>query len=168
MMKPGVRGWAEFSEEPLGPHCRFALGRTWDESKGLALYCGLNPSRAGADNDDMTVTKGMGFARAWGLGGTIHVNAFPFITTYPAMLGRCTPIELAENDQRLVELAATARRVVLAWGSFPKFKQRFEAVAKLLAPFHPVCLGRTQDGYPKHISRIAYATPTEAWFKRAG
>lgn len=164
MMKPGIRGWAEFSEEKPFPRCRFALGRTWDDSKGLVLYSGLNPSRAGADHDDMTVTKGMGFARAWGLGGTIHVNAFPFITPYPELLRACTTQELERNDQRLVELAATAKVVVLAWGAFPQFQARFRAVARLLQPFHPICLGRTQDGYPKHISRIGYATVTETWF----
>lgn len=184
MMKPGVSGWAEFSEDrrlpgvPSStwksgvfpdsdpwprPRCRFALGRDWDKSKGVALFTGLNPSRAGADIDDMTVTKGIGFARAWGLGGTIHVNAFPFITPYPDLLKQCTVDEMARNDRRLVELARTAKVVVLAWGSFPAFKERFWKVARLLAPFHPICLGRTSDGYPKHISRIAYATPREPW-----
>ena len=164
MMKPGVKGWAEFSEEDL-PRCRFALGRVWEESKGLALYSGLNPSRAGADTDDMTVTKGMGFARAWGLGGTIHVNAYPFITPYPSLLGHCTEAEIERNDKRLVELAATARVVVLAWGAFPQFKERFWEVARLLAAFGPICVGRTADGYPKHISRIGYATPREPWIR---
>lgn len=161
-MKPGVKGWAEFSEEKP-PRCRFALGRTWDPSKGIAFYSGLNPSRAGADNDDMTVTKGMGFARVWGLGGTIHVNAFPFITPYPSMLRHCTEVEIARNDRRMLELAAMAKVVVLAWGAFSQFKERFRMVARMLAPYNPICLGRTADGFPKHISRIGYDSPREPW-----
>jgi hypothetical protein len=164
MMTPDVKGWAEFSEEDP-PRCRFALGRNFigEEHKGLALYCGLNPSRAGAKANDMTVTKGMGFARAWSLGGTIHVNLYPFITPYPDELRQCTVDEMERNDRRLVELAATAKVVVLAWGSFPQFKTRCWKVARLLAPFNPVCLGRTSDGYPKHISRIGYNSPREPW-----
>lgn len=164
MMKSGVTGWAEFSEESP-PRCRFALGRDWDKSKGVALFSGLNPSRAGADTNDMTVTKGMGFARSWDLGGTIHVNAFPFITPYPDELRQCSVDEMERNDRRLVELAARAAVVVLAWGSFPRYKERFWKVARLLAPFKPICLGRTGDGYPKHISRIGYRTPRERWAK---
>lgn len=161
-MKPGVAGWAEFSEEDP-PRCRFALGRDWDKPKGLVLFVGLNPSRAGADLDDMTVTKGMGFARAWGLGGTIHANVYPFITPYPSLLGHCTEAEIERNDRRLLELARTAKVVALAWGAFRDFRDRFFSVARMLAPFDPICLGRTQDGYPKHISRISYATPRESW-----
>jgi hypothetical protein len=133
------------------------------QENGLLLCCGLNPSRAGAKVNDMTVKKGMGFARVLGLAGTIHVNAYPFITPYPSLLGHCTDEEIERNDKRMVELAAKAKVVALAWGSFPKFKERFWKVARLLAPFNPVCFGRTKDGYPQHLSRIAYATPVESW-----
>lgn len=161
-LKPGVEGWAKFSEEKP-PRCRFALRRTWDRKKGFALYSGLNPSRAGADIDDMTVTKGVGFARAWGLGGTIHVNAFPFITPYPNQLKNCTEAEIELNDKWILQMAKEAEVVVLAWGAFPKFKDRFLQVAQLLAPFHPVCVGFTKDGFPHHISRIGYDTKRESW-----
>ena len=164
-MSGDVHGWADFSEEKPDPRCRFALGRDFvgQEHKAKALFAGLNPSRAGADVNDMTVSKGMGFARLWDLGGTIHVNAYPFITPYPDELRQCTVEEMERNDRRLVVLAATAKVVVLAWGSFPRFKERFWKVARLLAPFNPVCLGRTGDGYPKHISRIAYAAARVPW-----
>lgn len=165
-MKPGVTGWAEFSKESK-PRCRWALGRDFEgqKEKGLALFVGLNPSRAGADLDDMTVTKGMGFARAWDLGGTVHANAFPFITPYPDQLAECTTREMEENDRWMVDLAARAKLVVFSWGAFPQFEGRFRRIARLLAPFHPVCLGTTKNGYPKHISRIGYATAMELWRK---
>lgn len=167
MKDDDVKRWAEFSEEKPEARCRFALGRDFigQEEKGKVLFAGLNPSRAGAEVDDMTVTKGMGFARHWELGGTIHVNAYPFITPYPDELRQCSVDEMERNDRRLVELAATAQIVVVAWGSFPRFKERFWKVARLLAPFNPVCLGRTGDGYPKHISRIGYNSPREPWRK---
>lgn len=160
MMKPGVTGTAEFSEDK---RCRWTLKRIWQPELGLVLYSGLNPSRAGADTDDMTVTKGMGFARAWGFGGTMHGNAYPFITPYPKDLAQCTEEEIERNDQELLKMASQAALVVLAWGSFPKFKPRFWKVARMLAPWNPVCVGRTKDGYPQHISRLGYDTPREPW-----
>lgn len=160
MMKPGVTGSAAFSEDG---RCRWSLKRTWDPARGFVLYCGLNPSRAGADTDDMTVTKGMGFARVWGFGGTMHGNAYPFITPYPKDLAQCTPEEILKNDEKLLEMAREARLVVLAWGAFPGFKERFRAVARLLRPFKPVSVGVTKGGYPQHISRIGYATPRVPW-----
>jgi len=165
MMKPGVTGDAKFSEDG---RCRWWLTRMWNRSLGSVLYSGLNPSKAGKDVDDMTVTKGMGFARLWGYGGTIHVNAYPFIATNPAYLGRATEEEIEENDRWLLILASQASLVVLAWGSFPKFKHRFWKVARMLAPFNPVCVGRTKDGFPQHISRIGYDTPREPWRPLAG
>lgn len=159
-MKPGVVGDAFF---PPGDRCRMWLSRTWDKPKGYVLFTGLNPSKAGADVDDMTVTKGMGFARLWGFGGTVHVNAYPYIATNPADLKHCTEDEIEKNDATVLEMAAGASLVVLAWGSFPKFKQRFWKVSRMLADFNPVCVGRTKDGFPQHISRIGYETPRELW-----
>jgi hypothetical protein len=159
-LKPGVTGTAQFSDDG---RCRWNLKRTWDPRRGFVLYTGLNPSRAGADIDDMTVTKGIGFANVWGFGGTMHGNAYPFITPYPKNLSQCTAEEIEKNDQELLEMAKAATLVVLAWGAFPKFKERFWAVSRLLAPFSPVCVGRTKGGYPQHISRIGYDTRREPW-----
>ena len=160
MMKPGVVGSAFFSSNG---RCRWWLKRIWNKPKGLVLYVGLNPSKAGKDNDDMTVTKGMGFAREWGLGGTMHGNAYPYISTDPKLLVTCSSEEKETNDDWLVEMAKEATLVVLAWGAYPKYAPRFNFVARLLAPFNPICLGRTKDGYPKHISRIGYDTKREPW-----
>lgn len=160
MLKPGITGTAEFSKDG---RCRWNLKRLWDQKRGLVLYAGLNPSRAGADVDDMTVTKGIGFAKVWGFGGTMHGNAYPFITPYPKELVQCTLEEFRKNDQELLVMAKVADLVVLAWGAFPMLRKRFEEVVELLAPFSPVCVGRTKDGFPKHISRIGYDTRREPW-----
>lgn len=155
-MKPGVTGDAFF---PPGGRCRMWLTRAWAPERGFALFAGLNPSKAGRDVDDMTVTKGMGFANRWELGGTLHVNAYPFIATNPADLAQCTPDEIKENDHWVLEMAKKAKVVVAAWGAFPKHTRRFKALAKLLSRFKPVCLGMTEDGFPNHISRIGYDRP---------
>lgn len=144
--------------------CRWSLKRIWEPAKGLVLYVGLNPSRADKKIDDMTVKKGMGFARAWGFGGTMHGNAYPFITPYPKDLAECVREEIEKNDAKLIEMARLASVIVLAWGSFPQFKTRFDQVAELLKPWTPICLGLTKSGFPHHISRIAYSTRREKYF----
>lgn len=160
-MKPGVKGWAKFSADGL---CRFALRRKWAPEKGYVLYVGLNPSKAGADVDDMTVVKGMGFARRrFDAGGTLHGNAFPFITTEPKDLVVGSAADLKRNDRWLIAMARRARVVVFAWGSYPQYWDRFVWVSRMLEPFSPVCFGFTKDEYPKHISRIGYDTPHEVW-----
>lgn len=162
-LKPGVTGWAKFSEDE---RCRFALGRDFDGQahKGLVLYVGLNPSKAGADVDDMTVVKGQGFARRrFDAGGTMHGNAYPFITTKPDDLVVGTETELKENDQWLLTMARKARVVVFAWGAFRGHEDRFRTVVRLLEPFSPISFGTTKDGFPKHISRIGYDTPHQVW-----
>lgn len=140
---------------------RWWLSRTWSEALGHVLFVGLNPSKADEKIDDMTVKKGMGFAARWKHGGTFHANAYPLVSTDPKKLVACTEEEIRKNDEQLLRLAAMSRKVVLAWGAFPKHRARFAAIAELLKPYRPLCVGRTADGYPQHISRIGYDTPLE-------
>jgi hypothetical protein len=152
---------ATFSADGLH---RLDLSRIWDESLGLAFYCGLNPSMAGKLKDDMTVRKGMGFARCWNLGGTLHGNVYSLISKDPKRLRDSKEaLRIQENDEALLAMAKRARIVVLCWGAFAGFEVRFAQVAKLLEPFSPKCLGRTAHGFPRHISRIAYASALEPW-----
>jgi hypothetical protein len=151
---------AEFS--PDDRHRR-TLTRIWDRSKGFIFYCGLNPSKAGKKTDDMTVKKGIGFAVKLGFGGTLHGNAYSLVSTDPDQLFGGTDVLDPLNDDRLVEMASRAGLVVVCWGEFPDFDERFAEVTDLLSRFSPKCFGRTREGYPKHISRIAYSTKLEDW-----
>lgn len=160
-LKPGVHGDAVFSEDR---RCRFSLERFWDPPKGYVFYVGLNPSKADAENDDMTVVKGMGFARRrFEAGGTFHGNIYPFIATQPGDLVVGTESELKRNDDWLLVMARRARVVVFAWGAFRGHEDRFRKVVRLLEPFSPICFGTTKEGFPRHISRIGYDTPHEVW-----
>lgn len=155
-----IRRDAVFSADQLH---RFELSRIWNRDKGLALFIGLNPSKAGKDFDDMTVRKGIGFAHRWGLGGTMHGNAFSRISTDPKFLANCVDAYRSENWDHLMAMAARARVIVYAWGSFPQFESQFAKVRALIDKSAPKCLGLTADGFPKHISRIAYSTPLVEW-----
>ncbi len=160
-MKPGVSGDAVFSEDR---RCRFSLERSWEPEKGFVFYVGLNPSIAGKDVDDMTVVKGMGFARKrFDAGGTLHGNALPFIATKPGDLVFGSESDLKTNDEWLLTMARRARVVVFAWGAFHGHEDRFRTVVRILEPFSPVCFGTTKDGFPRHISRIGYDTPHQVW-----
>lgn len=57
---------------------RYELGRVWDPTKKLVLYCGLNPSTADGETDDPTARKWRGFATRWGFGGYVAGNLFGF------------------------------------------------------------------------------------------
>lgn len=161
-------GWALFSSDR---GYRYALGRSrqegiFDEGPGrMALFCGLNPSSAGAVDDDQTITKELGFAERLGCRSLVKVNLYPLISMDPAGLEGYEA--LPEDDALLSALVALlvplSCLTVAAWGSHSMAtKERVAAVTAFLpGPLH--CLGTTKDGSPRHPSRIAYATPLERW-----
>ena len=55
---------------------RYSLSRTWDESKPLIGFIGLNPSTADDVIDDPTITRCINFAKSWGGGGLYMGNLF--------------------------------------------------------------------------------------------
>lgn len=131
--RPGDLGdWAIFGRD--GRH-RFALGRRWGSGPTLGWVM-LNPSVAGADSDDPTIRRVVGFSRSWGAGSAVVVNVFSQVATKPADLERIAiasvlAVEEGAEDYdsapELVQTAVDNRRmvsdelsrcdaVVLAWG----------------------------------------------------
>ena len=53
---------------------RYALWRIWDSSLDTLLFIGLNPSTAAHVQDDPTIRRLVGFAKAWGFGGLYAGN----------------------------------------------------------------------------------------------
>ena len=45
---------------------RYSIARTWDETKPYAVFIGLNPSYADAEQDDPTLGRCISFAQRWG------------------------------------------------------------------------------------------------------
>lgn len=62
---------------------RYALWREWDPSKPAVVFCGLNPSTADETVDDPTIRRELGYARAWGFGRLVKVNAYGYRSTDP-------------------------------------------------------------------------------------
>ncbi len=133
-------------------HCRkyrYSLSREWDSTLPKACFIGLNPSTADALEDDPTIRRCIGFAKAWGFGGLIMVNLFAFRATKPPdMLKADDPIG-PTNDETIARETSAAGIVIAAWGADGGHRGRDRAViAALSVPLHAI--GLTQHGMPRH------------------
>jgi hypothetical protein len=127
---------------------RFALWRTWDDSKHFAMIIGLNPSTADEVNDDPTLTRCINFAKSWGYGGVCMTNLFAYRATDPKdMKSQKDPIG-AENDIWLNKLANDAGIVVAAWGNDGRYLNRSNMVVEMLPNLH--YLKMNKSGEPAH------------------
>lgn len=159
---PGI-GPADGRSAILSPcgRYRYRLSRTWDASKGRAVFVMLNPSTADADQDDPTIRRCVGFARSWGYGELAVVNLFAWRATKPRdLLAAPDPIG-PDNLSRIREAVRGAGVVVAAWGAFvanlpPKhdaFRNRgidmIEAV-EALGPLHVIGVNRDGNIEPRH------------------
>ena len=141
---------AEFSD--CGRY-RYKLWRTWDASQPPVMFIMLNPSTADATNDDPTIRRCIGFARAWGFGGVRVGNLFGWRTPYPGVLRSVAdPIGQA-NDGALHEMADGAALVVAAWGVHGAWQDRAQAFRQGFS--HPLhALSITKAGEPAHPLRL--------------
>ena len=75
---------------------RYVLWRKWDsgflfggkDCGNVVAFCGLNPSTADERKNDPTVTRWIGYARAWGFTAMYVVNLFGLRSTLPQGLHR--------------------------------------------------------------------------------
>lgn len=133
---------------------RYALTREW--ATGLvrtAVFIGLNPSTADETEDDPTIRRCIGYAKAWGYGGLCMVNLFALRSTDPRGLYAADDPVGPDNDRYLIGLATGAACmqgiVVAAWGTRGGYKGRDAAVRELLrVPVH--VLRFTKSGHPAH------------------
>jgi hypothetical protein len=140
---------------------RFLLWRAWDENTPKVLFVGLNPSVAGACDDDKTVNRCISFAKCAGYGGLYLVNLFAFISTPVAgLLAASSPEGNPDNDQYIHRAAKRCTGVIVAWGEDGFHRGRDAAVSALLslhfAQLH--CLAKATTGgrtYPRHPSRLS-------------
>ena len=157
---------------------RYRLSREWNSDLPLCAWWMLNPSRANAVDNDLTIIKICGFAKRWGFGGVVAVNMFGLVSTDPKLL-RVTsdPIgpKNATNLSRILQDYPRMTRIVCAWGNLPwsfgvysLWRHVDEWARKLKNDPRTVCLGRTKLGEPRHPSRIGYMTPTESFGVRNG
>lgn len=167
-----IRG-ATFSEDRKR---RFELVRDWRDEIGAPdktmLVVGLNPSKAGENDDDPTVRKTVGFGRRWGFGRVVLVNLNPIVSTDPWALPPWSGIDM-ENLAIIQRWLKESALVVAAWGSQPRAICRTIALAELvyslraIAPVTLYCIGTTKNGDPLHPSRAPYTPNPEIWAEAA-
>ncbi len=131
---------------------RYELREIWDTSKPFVLWLLMNPSVACTAYSDPTLRKTGRFARAWGFGGQLVGNVHAYrATDKNRLLDVGDPVG-PENDRMILQMAAEAKTVVLAYGQPPKaLRQRGREVEALLAHHPGLChLRLARDGTPVH------------------
>ena len=127
---------------------RYGLWRTWDDSKAIVMFIGLNPSTADESTDDPTLIRCINYPKAWGYGGVCMANLFAFRATDPdAMKAAADPVG-AQNNRWLKKLASEAGRVVAAWGNDGSYLGRAEKVVGFIPDLY--CLKLNKSGEPAH------------------
>ncbi|MCT6855427.1 MULTISPECIES: DUF1643 domain-containing protein [Bombella] len=134
---------------------RYTLRRVWDETKPLIMWVMMNPSVATEYGDDRSVAKCQRYSRKWGYGGMFVGNSFAYrCTDQKRLLEVPDPIG-PETNHYLLEMAAHAERIVLAYGT-PQAKAlraRGPEVALLLlrAGYEVTALRLSRKGHrPEH------------------
>jgi hypothetical protein len=135
--------------DPTGVY-RYHLWRVWDEDAPRVAFVMLNPSTADARQDDPTLRRCLGFARAWGYGTLDVVNLFALRATDPNALRHALDPIGPDNDIYIQDVTRRADLVVAAWGNRGILHNRDRQIGRLLAGLPILCLGLTDQGHPRH------------------
>jgi hypothetical protein len=125
------------------------------------MFIGLNPSTADETQDDPTIRRCIGFARAWGFDGLCMANLFAYRATEPADMKNAVDPIGCENDSALSSWAHDAGVVVAAWGAHGTYKGRDQSVRLLVPGLHYLRL--TKDGHPGHPLYLPASLRPVAW-----
>jgi hypothetical protein len=137
---------------------RYALWRRWGNGP-YCMFIGLNPSTADETNDDPTIRRCIGFARAWGYEALCMTNLFAFRATDPKVMKAAAEPVGRENDITLETLGRGAGVVIAAWGAHGVHRRRDQSVRLFVPGLHYLRL--TKDGHPGHPLYLpANLTPT--------
>lgn len=160
---------------------RIWLSRRVAETGPLGLFIGVNPSKAGATDDDQTIRKEIGFASRWGWQGLWKGNLLSVIETDSSLLVKREPASLClpEAAVSLEMMIRAVDVIVVCWGEAgygqgslrPALNRRRGAVLDLLATCRRDscevwCLGYTGSRMPLHTLRLPYAAQRQVFDPR--
>ena len=152
---------------PCGKY-RYVLSRYWDKDKGKILFIGLNPSIAGANSDDRTVSRLTQFCKLWGYGGFRIINVFALVATNRQMLGKVDDPIGPDND-RYFEKYKGYKKVIFMWGASEYIEQHEERINKIIEMFpRGKCFRKTKSGHPEHPLYIPYTCEPIKYRKKTG
>ena len=160
--------YAEVSDDE---QYRYTLGRRWGVGPA-ATFIMLNPSTADASQDDPTIRRCIGFAKAFGCDALHVANLYAYRATKPADLWKAADPVGPENDETLRSAFRAAFReggpVIAAWGANANpLRAEFAAVLARAAGVALMALGVTKDGAPRHPLYLRADAQPEPWPARA-
>ena len=132
---------------------RYRLSRTWGSGE-LMAWVMLNPSTADSEVDDPTIRRCMGFARREGYDGIEVINLYGLRATKPKHLLDHPDPEGPDNLENWTDVLHNHRigMVVAAWGAHAGMGHlpASHAANRWRYGVRWMCLGTTNDGYPRH------------------
>lgn len=159
---------------------RYRLDRIIAYSGPVIGFLLHNPSSAGAEEDDPTSRRGIGFGRSWGASRIVYVNPWAGVATEPEDLWNMHDPIGPENDAHIAavarEVTASGGFMVFAWGEVSpprdmrdEVRDRLAAVDRLVREICPDvrALGLTKAGEPRHPLYMPASAQPVAW-TRAG
>lgn len=163
-------GSAVFSSE--GQY-RYRLERVCAGTGPVVAGIMVNPSTAGAEVNDATIRKWLGFGHGLNARRFIIGNKFAHVATDVRLLGASIAPVGPDNDRHLEQILRDADVHIVAWGPLgklpPKLRNRWRDVVAIAdrVGCRLMCWGTAQDGQPRHPLMLAYATPLIEWQRPA-
>ena len=145
---------------------RYELWRMWDDTRPFLYFVMLNPSVAGAEKDDPTIRKCVGFADRLGYGMIVVLNVFALCSTDPRALVAFSGDRIGPKN-RLAIAEIRGNPVVVGWGGWGNHQELLGGMSyvkqliRLQKPKTVHCLGFTKSGQPRHPLMLPYTTKLE-------
>ena len=134
---------------------RYRLSRRVAKGDQTVLFVGLNPSTANAEQDDHTIRRCVGSARAWKYHQLRVVNLNAWRDTHPRNLPKDGVCAVGpRNRETLERLVKDAKVVIAAWGSHRLSPEAGAIATWLLSLKKTHVLGLNRDGTPKHPRNV--------------
>lgn len=161
-----MKGSAIFSDDYV---YRYRLERVMPRDGRTAAVLMVNPSKAGAENGDPTMSKVLGFAERLNINRVIVGNEFAFCSTDIKGLRTAKDPIGPDNDMHLEQIMRDADIHIVGWGALAKLpetlRKRWIDVVRIAdrvgCTLH--CIGTNTDGHPKHPLMTGYSVPMTIW-----
>lgn len=140
-----------------------------DGNYNHVVFCGVNPSKAGAKINDPTIVRLQNFCDLWGYGELSVVNAFGLISSDPKTLALVDDPVGNDNDVWVREEFMTADLIVPMWGDTgkvpPHLRHRFDTIREYIRAEKTPCkvFGLTKHGHPQHPLYLGRNTELKEW-----
>lgn len=149
ILETGKRGDAIWSKDKK---YRYRLRRPLGGGGPTMAVCMQNPSKAGPDDNDPTVTRVEGFGRRLGASMIVVVNMGAGVATDPDDFLKMEDPVGPRNLDLLRDSALGVDIYVAAWGALsPKLRKLFCLSLGVVKQFNALkCWGKTKAGDPRH------------------